>query len=250
MQQSDDAGGAGAVARVLRETEVTVRSTDRQISVVVVPGNIVTGLEIAPAALRTRRGAGLARMILETIQEAFRQLAEQVADRIGDLVPASVDPAEWQGIVAGRLPDLRAVGNGQPIEEVGEPELPAEWAARGMPARVAEAAETWEAFEAKLQRLSAVDPAAMAGFAAAESTGRSPGGEVAVTVRAGAVVDVTISDAAPRDCDWLAAQVLAAYQQAQVGLASQLAEHAQALAGPALDVRDLVSRHQPCEEGR
>src|SRR5690606_22552631 len=229
MPHPEHAGAAGAVAQVLREIQVTVGSADRQISVTVVPGNIVTALEIAPAALRTRRGAGLARVILETIQEAFRQLAEQVADRIQDLVPASVDRAEWQDIVAGRLPNLSAVGDGQQVEEVAEPELPAEWAARGTPAGLAEAAETWEALEAKLQRLSAVDPAATAGYATAESTGRSPGGEVAVTVRAGAVVDVTISDAAPRDCDWLAAQVLAAYQQAQVELASQLAEHAQAL---------------------
>jgi DNA-binding protein YbaB len=171
-------------------------------------------------------------------------------------VPGSVGATTPQAAVRAltsltwRLPsfdDLEAEADDSDLDDVPEPELPPEWADRPVPPEFATSLKLVEELRVEARRQREAYERFRADLTTLTSTATSADGEVEVTLRGGGeVVRIDIDDSALRHgASRVASLVLGTLHQAQATLAARLAEAAQEVAAPRLNLRDLVRSYLP-----
>ncbi len=216
-------------------------SADRSVSVTVAAGGAVTAVRLTAQAMRHGSHA-LGPLIVDTIRAAATQVQESLAAQAAEL---SAGAGGFSAVLRGELAPPPVLEDVEPVEDDIDDVQPTFALPPGYP--------VLDGIEKSLDRLRAEAKAQHARyqevrerFGTLTATGASSDGSVTATLRPGAVTAVDIDPAAMRHGPGILGHlVLSAIQVASARLATAMAETAQQLAGPRLDLAALIREHSP-----
>jgi DNA-binding protein YbaB len=218
-------------------------SPDRSVSVTVAAGGAVTAIRLTALAMGYDNRA-LGPLIVDTIRNAATQVQESLVARAAEL---SGGAGGFSAVLRGELAPPPVLEDVEPVEGVIDDVQPTFALPPGYPV-LDDIEETLDNLRAEAKAQHARYDEVRERFATLTATGTSFDGLVTATLRPGAVIAVDIDPAAMRHGPGILGHlVLSAIQMASARLAGAMAEMAQPLAGPRLDLVALIREHAPAD---
>lgn len=254
---------ASRLSELLTEARAVVTSEDHTVTVTVVPGNVVSAIELAQQA-RRHNGEQLGDLILQTIKAASAQLKEELTASAAELGPMAQNAVATLG---GELPDAQeATGLGPPeppelnqLDQLGLDELDLDALAQpsaeelefmrrhGVEEQLMEATTRLDNMIRVAEEMIATYEQTREQMSQATASARSSDGGIEVEVKSGVgVTRISIDDRVLRHGPGrVGPMVMSAIQQANAQLALNLAGPAQSYVGSRMNIEGMVESYLP-----